>query len=792
MIGSLYSRATVFAAVCAGFGILMAATSLAQGLPAAADSGGGDPSIALSPADAQGRFRYMIDFDEPALLDLGGAVKSGSRLDTRAPEFERAMSQLKQFQAARIDSISAAVARSVKVSHHFVVTRNGIAARLTPEEAQQVTQLPAVKSVERERVYSLDTFRSGEFIGADSVWDGTNTPDSTELRGEGMIAGVLDSGTNLDHPSFANDPSCGHGQPGTPDKLISAVDCSATDLGGFCDGPNPNDTNGHGSHTASTLAGNQLDNTATPSPGIPAPFTEMSGVVPCAHIRSYKVCPGDTCPGADLQAGFATLLLDGDADVMNYSISGGTDPWGAFDSDRVMLDLVEAGTFVAASAGNADLQNGESPIGQVNHRGPWVMSVAASTRDGDFNGIGSISGPGTPPLLTQDVAMDRGSDSPLGAPFFNKAIRRDPNQPVGAEGCSPPVPSGPVFPSDFFADSVALVQRGDCTFTEKINNAADAGADMVVIWNNRAGAFGMSTPGQAAIPAYSIPQNAGQAMADFIDANPASATFDFELEPIPGDVLANFSFRGPTPAPLQNLQKPNITAPGVDIFAAVSDGVEFGFLSGTSMSSPHVAGAALLVRQAHPNWSPIEVKSALQMTAKKSGLKDDGTTPWDWDDVGSGRVELTRALLAGLVMDETIQNFRDANPATSAGVDVRTLNLPSVRDVACDSECSWTRTLRAGQDFPTSWTVSTQEDGFNVQVTPTDFELAERDLLFRDGAETGDTRPNSSVQAIEITVDNVPSGDIRFGEINFTEATEPDALTPEAHITIAVQNPTVR
>jgi len=789
MIESLFSRATVLAAAFAGLGMLIAATAPAQGSPAAdnsaqAKNAGGDPSIVLSPADEQGRYRYMIVFDEPALLDLGAAVKSGNRLDTRAPEFERAMSEIRQFQAARVDSINAAVARSVEVSHHFVVTRNGIGARLTPAEAQQVEQLPAVKSVERERVYSLDTFRSSEFIGADSVWDGTNTPDGTGLRGRGMIAGILDSGTNLDHPSFANDPSCGHGEPGTPDKLISAVDCSETDVGGFCDGPDPNDTNGHGSHTASTVVGNLLDNAATPSPGIPAPHTEMAGVAPCAHIRSYKVCPGQSCPGLDLQAGFATLLLDGDVDVMNYSISGGTDPWN--DGDSVKLDIVEAGTFVAASAGNTS-DNQPDPVGQVNHRGPWVMSVAASTRDGDFFGVGSISGPGTPPAATQDVSMDRGSDSPLGESFTDKAIRRDTNQPDGADGCSPGG-GGPAFPQDFFVDSVALIQRGNCTFTEKINNAADAGADMVVIWNNAAGGFGMSTPDQAAVPAYSISQNAGQAMANFIDSNPADATFDFELEAIPGDVLANFSFRGPTPAPLQNLQKPNITAPGVDIFAARADGEEFGLLSGTSMSGPHVAGAAVLARQAHPDWTPMEVKSALQMTAKKSGLKDDGTTPWDWDDVGSGRVELTRALLAGLVMDETIQNFRDANPDISGG-DVRTLNLPSVRDVACDPDCTWTRTVRAGQDFATSWTVSTQSSGFDVDVTPNSFELAERDVLFRDGGETGDTQPNSSVQAIEITVDNVSSGDIRFGEIDFTEG---GPLTPGAHITIAVENPTVR
>ena len=381
--------------------------------------------------------------------------------------------------------------------------------------------------------------------------------------------------------------------------------------------------------------------------------------------------------------------------------------------------------------------------------------------------------------------MDQGSASPPGEAFTDKPILRDSNQTPGAEGCS--APTGTPFPQDFFAGSVALIQRGSCTFTEKINNAADAGADMVIIWNNEAGGFGMLTPDQQDIPAYSIAQDAGQAMADFIDSNPASATFNFMLEPIPGDVLADFSFRGPTPAPLENLQKPNITAPGVNIFAALADGTEYGFLGGTSMSAPHIAGAAALVRQAHPDWSPMEVKSALQMTASKAGLKDDGTTPWDWDDVGSGRVDLTGAALAGLVLDETIQNFLDANPA--AGGDVRTLNLPSVRDVACDPQCTWTRTVQAGQNFPTAWTVGGQGVDFDVQITPAEFELAERDVMFRDGAESVAALPSRSEQTVEITVSNVTAGDIRFGEINFTED---GGLAPEVHMTIAVQNEVIR
>mgnify|MGYP005847700085 CR=1 FL=1 len=777
MMDSLFSRSRGFATAVAGISLLAATAVPAQG-PATASqaASAADASIALSPADEQGRYRYMINFDEPALLDLGGSVKSGSRLNTRAPEFERAMSEIQQFQAARIDSINAAVARSVEVSHHFVVTRNGIAARLTPQEAKQVAQLPAVESVERERVYSLDLFRSGEFIGATSVWDGTSTPDGSALRGEGMIAGVLDSGINLDHPSFANDPSCGHGEGGTPDKLISAVDCSTSDGSGRCDGPDANDTNGHGSHTASTVVGNLLDNSASPSPGIPAPFTEMSGVAPCAHIRAYKVCPGDTCPGADLQAGFATLLLDGDVDAMNYSISGGTNPWNDFD--RIKLDIVEAGTFVAASAGNTS-DNQPDPVGQVNHRGPWVMSVAASTQDvvtgkpvsleGGPQGVPGIEGTG--PAMTQVFIGPLRYSGDVDAANF--------------EGCNP-------WPADSFSGEAALISRGACTFEDKVNNAVAAGATFVIVFNNvGGGAIVMGGLETTTVSSVMLSNSDGLAMVSTLAGATAEVTVLEQdqalVDPTTGDILAGFSFRGPTPGPLQNLQKPNITAPGVNIFAARADGQEFGFLSGTSMSGPHIAGAGVLVRQAHPTWSPIEVKSALQMTAKKTGLKDDAEIPWDWDDVGSGRVEMTRALLAGLVMDETIQNFLEANPST--GGDVRTLNLPSVRDVECDSGCTWTRTVRAGQDFPTSWTVITQNPGLGVQVTPTSFELAEREILFRDGAETGDTLPNTSEQVVDITVNNVAPGEIRFGEIRFTEDGD---LTPEAHITIAVQRADVR
>ncbi len=302
---------------------------------------------------------------------------------------------------------------------------------------------------------------------------------------------------------------------------------------------------------------------------------------------------------------------------------------------------------------------------------------------------------------------------------------------------------------------------------KKITNAFNAGAQFVIIRNNQAAALSMATPGQPQVPAYSIDQPSGNALVAFVDANPATATVNITLTPTPGDVLAGFSLRGPTPGALVDLQKPNITGPGVSIYAVTTDVSGYGFLSGTSMSSPHLAGAATLVRAVQPTWTPVEVMSAIQTTAVRQGLKDNQSGPWDWDDVGSGRVDLTRATRVGLLMNETTANFLAANPAT--GGDVKTLNTPSVRDVTC-SPCSFTRTVRNTLAVPVLYNVTVdQPTGFNVQVTPTTIALA----------------PGAS-QALTITATpqgGEPGTAIRFGAINLTSTTG----EPTQHLTVAVR-----
>ena len=263
--------------------------------------------------------------------------------------------------------------------------------------------------------------------------------------------------------------------------------------------------------------------------------------------------------------------------------------------------------------------------------------------------------------------MDRGSASPIGTALNDHPIKHFTGQPPEFEGCTAGEDGAPVdlvpFPAGFFTGSAALIHRGNCPFTKKITNAFNAGADLVVIRNNVATPVSMDTTGQPNVPAYSMDQAPGNALVAFVDANPTTATIDFALIPTGGDVLAGFSLRGPIAGPLRDLTKPDITGAGRRHLCRRPLAVGgYGVISGTSMSSPHNAGAAALMRDIHPTWTVSEVKSALMMTAFKGGTKENGTTPWDADDVGNGRVDLTKAAKAGLVMNETFANYLAANP----------------------------------------------------------------------------------------------------------------------------------
>ena len=245
-----------------------------------------------------------------------------------------------------------------------------------------------------------------------------------------------------------------------------------------------------------------------------------------------------------------------------------------------------------------------------------------------------------------------------------------------------------------------------------------------------------------------------------------------------GDIIADFSLRGPTPQITEDLTKPDITAPGVDIYAALTTAEgSYGLSSGTSMSAPHIAGAAALVRAVHPDWSVPEVKSAMMMTANNDiGVLEDGTTPWAFDDVGSGRVDLNKAAMAALTMDETFANFLAANPALSG--DVKTLNLPALRDVDCDTTCSWTRTVRNRSSVSTSWEVTSVTDpGFAIVASPSSFTIA----------------PGATQSITFTATPNTTLTTIRYGTVTLSQPAAgingPAPLFPDQIISVAIKSP---
>jgi subtilisin family serine protease len=511
----------------------------------------------------------------------------------------------------------------------------------------------------------------------------------------------------------------------------------------------------------------------------------MSGVAPCAAIHQYKVCESDSCDGAAILAGVQNAIAD-QVDVLNFSISGGTDPWN--DNDRDFLDAVNADIFVAAAAGNLQA-NQTDPHGFVNHLGPWVMTVAASTQDQYIGAYMKVTGPGTVPAGIATIALTPGTTTPGGS--VDQSGLPLISFPTNLIGCT--ATGG--FPAHYFLGAVAIIRRGTCPFTEKIINAANAGATRVIIGNNDAGTITMDTTGAPAVPAFSVDGVTGDALMAFIapldpPAPPADRIFSDGMQGIivasgggigwykhliagatQGDVLAFFSYRGPID---QNATKPDISAPGVNIYAAsdVQDN-NYQYMSGTSMATPHVTGAAALVRAVHPDWSVQEVKSALMMTATNAnGVEEDGVTPWIIDDVGSGRVDLTKAALAGLTMDETYANFVAANPNATPPGQIQTLNLPELRDMACASTgCSWTRTVRNRLATTGTWNITTTSAStFSVNAVPTMFTLAP-----------------GATQAITFMATR--NGSLPIAAYGMVVLAEASGQSPAQHITVAIRQP---
>ncbi|GAB4144779.1 MAG: hypothetical protein Fur0021_01620 [Candidatus Promineifilaceae bacterium] len=677
---------------------------------------------------------YIVQLDDAPLALYDGGVAglaatsaeaTGAAFDLKAPASVAYQAYLVNAQTDLVNAAAAALGREVTVVAQYQYAINGVVLALTPAEAAVVANLSGVKQIEAERMEQMVTDAGPEWIGALNVWDGsaTGTPNS----GEGTVIAVLDSGINFDHPSFADPgPVDGYDFPAPPQyfgvcdagdpQYNPAYTCNDKLIGAFTfvsEAVTPEDSDGHGSHTASTAAGNIVD-AVLEAPTITV-GAQVKGVAPHAHIIAMDVCVV-SCPTSSILNAINKVvelngLYPGLIDALNYSISGGPLAWG--DSvEEGFLSATATGVFVSASAGN----NGPGPA-TAAHRSPWLTSVAAATSPRTYEtGVVDMSGGGTPPgdMVGRGITAGYGPETIVYAGDYNNG---DPNP----EQCLNP------FPPGTWNGEIVVCDRGTIARVQKGANVLAGGAGGFVLAN--VAENGESTN---ADPHFLPAAHIGYADAQVLEAWLAGGAGHMAtipeavrvINPSYGDHTAGFSSRGPNTT--FDTIIPDVMAPGVDIYAAVADGLippdgedEFDFLSGTSMSSPHNAGTGLLLRSLYPNWSPSQIQSALMTTSVYVGpTKEDNVTPADPFDMGAGRIQVDWAAQAGLILNETIDNFINANP--SLGGDPRTLNIASMANSACTGTCSWTRTVEATVDG--SWTATSIGD-FPVTVEPANFTL---------------------------------------------------------------------
>ncbi|NYZ61199.1 S8 family serine peptidase [Luteimonas deserti] len=784
----------------------------AQTAAAPVNTGGGAATPAVA-VDRDAPERVIVVFEEPALTAYSGDVaglaaparrtdaRGKPRLDVKSASARGYVGYLQRRQADLEGAIALRVGRPLAVERRMQHAINAVVMELTPAEAAGVEQMADVRFVEPYREYALDTDTGPRLIGAEAVWNAEWPGATGRFQGEGVVFGILDSGINFGAPSFAAvDPVDGyqHVNPlgsGTylgscapggvdagrcNDKLIGGYDFVCEAPGntcanpGFREEPGFGDTNGHGSHVASTVAGNRRDVVFRGNP------RRISGVAPRGNIVAFDICYTNIatgqglCPNVSAVAAVNQAVADGIVDVINYSIGGGAQPWTEAVS-QAFLGATEAGIFIAASAGNS----GPGP-NTMGHLEPWVSSTAAAQHGrGAFALALNVTGPAPVPEPLAPVLVNEGT----GGVAFNATIPGSTPLRISAgfdgaeDGCA-------AYPADTFAGAIAVVRRGTCSFTIKTDNARNAGAVAVVIANNAPAGLIPSVPGTT-IPAFGVTQAEGEALRDFGRAHPATATAGVQFPPLvlpnTADALGAFSSRGP--AGTFNLVKPDITAPGVSILAVVAGTTITGFenaidlYNGTSMASPHQAGAAGLIRQARPGWSVPEIKSALALTAKTEVFKEDSVTPGTPFDKGSGRVQVDRAINAGLVMHETTANYQAANPAT--GGDAATLNQPSLANRNCYSSCSFVRTFRNPHGSASSWRI--RFTGVNATAVPSTLKV-----------------PAGGTASVRITVNTrgvAADGRWTFGEM-VLESSGPVLGVQRAPLTlpvaVAVQAPVVR
>ncbi|MFT4287843.1 S8 family serine peptidase [Nocardioides sp.] len=606
------------------------------------------------------------------------------------------------------------------------------------------------------------------------------------IDGEGVLVGVIDTGIWPEHPSFADDgtfpaapdlgpDSCQFGNTAANpddaaftcnDKLVGARDETTTYravVGAESDEfVSARDDEGHGTHTASTAAGD-----ADVKAYINGAYVDTtSGIAPRAQIIAYKALGNEGGFTSDLSAAIDQAVADG-VDVINYSIGGGA---ALVTADTIsFLFAADAGILASVSAGNSGPD--EATLGGPADV-PWVTAIAAGTETRFYQGTIRL---GNGKKLTGASI----TGSVRSAPIVDAAT-------LGNPLCDPTVS---------FAESVSgaivVCTRGLTAGRVATSGAVQAAGGVGEILVND------DTPDQdnlftdtLFVPAVHVDEKVGDQIRRYIARARGRATASIVdtgavvKQPWKAPSVTVFSSRGESPTSASIL-KPDITAPGIHVLAGASPFTDEGFpqgqlfqaIAGTSMAAPQIAGVYALIKQAHPEWTAAEAKSALQTTASQQVTSNDRTTQATPFEMGAGEVNpgvVSEPGLfdPGLVYDAGLYDYLGflcgagegpslfSDPTASCGAiadagyptEAEDLNLPTIGISAVVGSETVTRTVTNVSDQTLTVTADTRDvpEGYSVAVSPRTLRI-----------------PAGESASYEVTVANVdaPIGEWRFGNL---------------------------
>ncbi|QEA28363.1 S8 family serine peptidase [Microbacterium sp. CBA3102] len=708
---------------------------------------------------------YIVVMKADPLATYEGDVKGlkatkpaeGEQLETQSQDSQRYVKHLESEQTDLVSDIG------VTPDTTYQVVLNGFSADLSGEQVDALRASKDVLGVYPDEIRHPDAQTSTDFLGLGDdrkgrggVWQQTGGVDKA---GEGVVVGVIDTGIAPEHPSFdgkklkkqkkQHDRHKGK-QPYTDGKyvyfdksdggqfqsaMVEAQDWDKRDyssklIGGqyFYAGAeaagfdfqydylSPRDGDGHGSHTASTAAGNFKVKASIED----VDFGTVSGVAPGAKVAAYKACyvgpdpavtTDDICALSDLVAAIDQAVADG-VDVINYSIGGGAASTVMAPEDLAFFNAAAAGVFVATSAGN----DGPDPV-TADHASPWYTTVAASTIptwegtvqfDGFEQAGASVSVPFGESVTGPSIAaVDAGA---AGA--------------VDAQLCLP----GTLDPAKV-AGHIVVCDRGSNARAEKSQVVKDAGGIGMVLVNVPGGADSLDNDFHA-VPTVHLNAEYREAVLAYVQGGvdrPITLVGENTTGvTTPTPQIAGFSSRGPMLADGSDVLKPDVAAPGVAILAATNNAPgekpTFGILSGTSMASPHVAGLGALYLGEYPKATPAEIRSAMMTTAYDTVLPDGSknTNPFEQ---GAGQVDATRYLNPGLLYLNGVKDwaaFLDGKGLSDFPgidpIDGSDLNQASISIGSLASAQTVTRSVTSTQKG--TFTAKASVPGVHVKVTP--------------------------------------------------------------------------